>query len=306
LVGRAVADIDTILERRTVVIKHDSADGSAPAERQPSLFSKASFSASNSAQQSELDIDDPDFWIKWARGANLDMDSLILDENDDLILNEPRQRKCVWTGSPPCRRRHTSVAGRSRSGEPPPIHCPPPPGLRAVQRLHMENATITDDESEEDEGTFAAGAWHAATWATAYADRFGFCGRRCCPPDTKIDRRSKADAGIWSAAERLRFERCRERAAGDIAWPGPAANVGRPLCATPPSARSVSKLNQFGFGNWNEILERGRFPRRTVNDIAAVALDVIQFCYEFGLAPEDASYAERPACGDPAQRRPRP
>ena len=124
----APTDIDTILERRTVVINHD-APAEPGAERQPSLFSKASFSAAGATQSSDLDVDDPDFWVKWAKvgparyrrppdpdcpqnkvltvcasahrrapgggsqGANLDVTSLVADDVDDLILNEPRQRK---------------------------------------------------------------------------------------------------------------------------------------------------------------------------------------------------------------------
>ena len=65
------SDIDTILERRTLVINHDPAaaanGAAAPAERQPSLFSKATFSTNGPAKQSDLDVDDPDFWMKWAK-----------------------------------------------------------------------------------------------------------------------------------------------------------------------------------------------------------------------------------------------
>ena len=55
-------DIDQILSRRTTVIQHESEKGSS--------FSKASFSAS--ANRSDIDLEDPDFWKKWAKKAEID------------------------------------------------------------------------------------------------------------------------------------------------------------------------------------------------------------------------------------------
>lgn len=55
-------DINQILSRRTTVIQHESEKGSS--------FSKASFSASNN--RSDIEIDDPDFWKKWAKKAEID------------------------------------------------------------------------------------------------------------------------------------------------------------------------------------------------------------------------------------------
>lgn len=57
-------DINQILSRRTTVIQHESEKGSS--------FSKASFSASNN--RSDIEIDDPDFWKKWAKKAEIDME----------------------------------------------------------------------------------------------------------------------------------------------------------------------------------------------------------------------------------------
>lgn len=56
-------DIDQILERRTQVITLESEKGST--------FSKASFASSGI--RSDIDIDDPDFWKKWAKRADIDM-----------------------------------------------------------------------------------------------------------------------------------------------------------------------------------------------------------------------------------------
>lgn len=73
-------DIDMILARRTQVITMESEKGST--------FSKASFASS--ANRSDINIDDPDFWNKWARKA--DIDTTEKDETEDLVLSEPRRR----------------------------------------------------------------------------------------------------------------------------------------------------------------------------------------------------------------------
>ncbi|KAJ3393137.1 hypothetical protein HDU92_007968 [Lobulomyces angularis] len=80
-------DIDSILERRTQVIKHDS----GVTTEKGSIFSKASFA---SAQSNQVDIDDPDFWDKIAAKAELHIEEP-LDELDTLIQYEPRQRRQV-------------------------------------------------------------------------------------------------------------------------------------------------------------------------------------------------------------------
>ena len=55
-------DIDQILERRTTVITLESEKGST--------FSKASFTSAGI--RADIDIDDPDFWKKWAKKADID------------------------------------------------------------------------------------------------------------------------------------------------------------------------------------------------------------------------------------------
>ena len=58
-------DIDHILQRRTQVIQIAS-------EGKGSTFAKASFSAS--ANRDDIDIDDPNFWQKWAKKAEIDVE----------------------------------------------------------------------------------------------------------------------------------------------------------------------------------------------------------------------------------------
>jgi hypothetical protein len=76
-------DIDQILERRTTVIRHEG-------NEKGSIFSKATFSASTGE---DVELDDPDFWEKWATKANLDVTD-VQDENE-LIVYEPRRRRQV-------------------------------------------------------------------------------------------------------------------------------------------------------------------------------------------------------------------
>lgn len=75
-------DIDSILKRRTQVITMEQEKGST--------FSKASFAASGN--RSDITIDDPDFWTKWAKKADIDPDVCEKDETEDLVLSEPRRR----------------------------------------------------------------------------------------------------------------------------------------------------------------------------------------------------------------------
>lgn len=58
-------NIDDILERRTQVIQIE-------AGIKGSTFSKASFNVTGS--RSDIDIDDPNFWQKWAKKADIDTD----------------------------------------------------------------------------------------------------------------------------------------------------------------------------------------------------------------------------------------
>ncbi|XP_037903696.1 chromodomain-helicase-DNA-binding protein 7 isoform X5 [Hermetia illucens] len=75
-------DIDSILKRRTQVITMENEKGST--------FSKASFAASGN--RSDIKIDDPDFWNKWAKRADIDPDAGERDETEDLVISEPRRR----------------------------------------------------------------------------------------------------------------------------------------------------------------------------------------------------------------------
>ncbi|KAI8974348.1 P-loop containing nucleoside triphosphate hydrolase protein [Pilobolus umbonatus] len=80
-------DIDQILERRTTVIKHEG-------NEKGSVFSKATFSAAAEDGNAGVDLDDPDFWEKWAAKAHIETNADTPDE-DSLIVFEPRKRRQV-------------------------------------------------------------------------------------------------------------------------------------------------------------------------------------------------------------------
>ncbi|KAF9281009.1 choline dehydrogenase 6 [Mortierella alpina] len=77
-------DIDQILERRTTVIRHTG-------NEKGSVFSKATFSSTPSGE--EVDVNDPQFWDKWAERANVDIQEITA--KDHLIINAPRSRRQV-------------------------------------------------------------------------------------------------------------------------------------------------------------------------------------------------------------------
>lgn len=74
-------DIDQILLRRTQIITLEQEKGST--------FSKASFASA--ADRTDIDIDDPDFWKKWAKRAEIDTEQMTNGEVD-LVISEPRRR----------------------------------------------------------------------------------------------------------------------------------------------------------------------------------------------------------------------
>merc|ERR1712071_424995 len=75
-------DIDQILLRRTQIITLESEKGST--------FSKASFASA--ADRTDINIDDPDFWKKWAKRAEIDTEQLMNNGTVELVLSEPRRR----------------------------------------------------------------------------------------------------------------------------------------------------------------------------------------------------------------------
>lgn len=75
-------DIDQILSRRTQVITIDNS------EAKGSTFSKATFSSSNNRE--DIELDDPNFWEKWAKKANIESGEML--SGNELIQLAPRRR----------------------------------------------------------------------------------------------------------------------------------------------------------------------------------------------------------------------
>ena len=75
-------DIDTLLSKRSTVVQIEGGE-------KGSTFSKASFQTADTA---DINIDDPDFWIKWAKKADIDVEEK-LNPADERIIYEPRQRR---------------------------------------------------------------------------------------------------------------------------------------------------------------------------------------------------------------------
>jgi chromodomain-helicase-DNA-binding protein 7 len=74
-------DIDNILSKRSTVIQIEGGE-------KGSTFSKASF---QSTDTNEISIDDPEFWQKWAKKADIDVEEK-LNPKDERIIYEPRRR----------------------------------------------------------------------------------------------------------------------------------------------------------------------------------------------------------------------
>uniref|UniRef100_A0AAY4AQT5 DNA helicase n=1 Tax=Denticeps clupeoides TaxID=299321 RepID=A0AAY4AQT5_9TELE len=75
-------DIDQILQRRTQTITIES-------EGKGSTFAKASFVASGN--RTDISLEDPDFWQKWAKKAELDFE--VINGRNNLVIDTPRVRK---------------------------------------------------------------------------------------------------------------------------------------------------------------------------------------------------------------------
>ncbi|XP_069797186.1 chromodomain-helicase-DNA-binding protein 8 isoform X2 [Narcine bancroftii] len=75
-------DIDQILSRRTTTITIET-------EGKGSTFAKASFVATGN--RTDISLDDPNFWQKWAKKADIDLD--VVNRRNNLVIDTPRVRK---------------------------------------------------------------------------------------------------------------------------------------------------------------------------------------------------------------------
>ena len=81
-------DIDQILQRRTQVVQIE-------AGVKGGTFAKASFSASSS--RSDISLDDPEFWNKWAKKADLDIDEMKNRVRTIILACRLSCLLCQWT-----------------------------------------------------------------------------------------------------------------------------------------------------------------------------------------------------------------
>ena len=89
-------DIDSILQRRSQVITHKDGVEVAQSQAEGSLFSKATFSLGTN-NESSLDVNDPEFWDKWAQKAQIDTTAgTEIDDATKLILSDSRRRKVKY------------------------------------------------------------------------------------------------------------------------------------------------------------------------------------------------------------------
>ena len=75
-------DIEQILQRRTQTVTHKE-------EKAGGSFSKASFATEDST--ADISLDDPDFWAKWAKKAEIEQ----VDEKKKLMMEGGRERKKI-------------------------------------------------------------------------------------------------------------------------------------------------------------------------------------------------------------------
>lgn len=85
-------DIDSILSRRTQVIRHGGASaegGESAGAGGSSLFSKATFAAT--ADDYDIDLDDPNFWELWAKRLGMNSKDMLAGSGQS--IDEPRIRR---------------------------------------------------------------------------------------------------------------------------------------------------------------------------------------------------------------------
>ena len=82
-------DIDQILARRTTVVRHGGSNSAA--NNETSIFSKATFSATTD-DLDDIDIDDPNFWERWAKKMNVDS-AVLASASGSGSADEPRIKR---------------------------------------------------------------------------------------------------------------------------------------------------------------------------------------------------------------------
>ena len=134
-------DIEHILQRRTqtIAVEQEKAGGS---------FSKASFASNDT--EADINIDDPDFWAKWAKKAEIEE----IDETTRLMVNEQRSRKKIqrFGGHESLDPRDVSELDSSSDDD---------DDSRRGRRKNLRSRRGRDDDEDymEDDGEVEYGGW---------------------------------------------------------------------------------------------------------------------------------------------------
>ncbi|ORZ14695.1 SNF2 family N-terminal domain-domain-containing protein [Absidia repens] len=221
-------DIDQILERRTKVIKHEG-------NEQGSVFSKATFSA-GAGDVDGVELDDPDFWEKWAAKANIDTTE-IPEEKNKLILLSPRRRRTVQRF-----------------------------GTKNIDSNYSDNEGDNSDaayeEDEEDEDDQEVDAPEAAITTRRGRKIIGSSPT----PSASSSSSSRGGRGGRRGGRGGRGGRGRGAAASTAASAARDRTVR--LWTLSEKTKYERKLMVFGYGAWQKM--QVDFPRRSEKDLKAV------------------------------------
>ena len=157
-------DIEQILSRRTITRTQDTSD------QKGGSFSKASFASADTA---DIQIDDPEFWQKWAKKAEIEE---IDNEKKTLVVDEPRERKSV------------ARFGRT-TGE----------SLDPRQCSELDSSSGSDDEDGMRRGR-SAGKDDGKKKKRGRRSRFDF-------DEDYMDDENTVDYGGWTRSELFRIEK---------------------------------------------------------------------------------------------------
>merc|ERR1712226_60060 len=157
-------DIEEILSRRTTTKTQDTSD------QKGGSFSKASFASADTA---DIQIDDPEFWQKWAKKAEIEE---IDNEKKTLVVDEPRERKSV------------ARFGRT-TGE----------SLDPRQCSELDSSSGSDDEDGMRRGR-SAGKDDGKKKKRGRRSRFDF-------DEDYMDDENTVDYGGWTRSELFRIEK---------------------------------------------------------------------------------------------------
>ncbi|KAI8331840.1 SNF2 family N-terminal domain-containing protein [Chlamydoabsidia padenii] len=260
-------DIDQILERRTKVIRHEG-------NEQGSVFSKATFSA-GTGDVDGVELDDPDFWEKWAAKANIDTTE-IPEEKNKLILLSPRRRRTV-------QRFGTKQLDSNYSDN------------------EKDDSAYEDEDDEEDEDGPGGGGEEDETAGDDSGIGARRRGRRRGQSPTLATSTRGARSGGRGGGTRRGGGRGRGRGRGggrgtasitptdDDTTTDHNGRVAR-LWTLSEKTKYERKLMVFGYGAWTKMQQD--FPKRSEKDLKAVTRALMRHLLTTTMGNPDKTYSE--------------